>query len=105
MLPRDVQTLRDLAWIGDAILALYARQWILDHTKPEAERGKLFTYFTNNQFLSGLGDPTRVEAEIGQVYQQQGLEAAFGHIEAQILPLFLKQMKNRDPYYSPSLRN
>lgn len=97
-LPQDLQVIRDLAWIGDAVLSLYARQWILDHTQPTAERGKLFTYFTNNQFLSGLGDPTRVEAQIGLVYGEAGLEAAFGHIEQEILPLFLKQMRNRAPH-------
>jgi hypothetical protein len=97
-LPQDLQMIRDLAWIGDAVLSLYARQWILDQTQPGAERGKLFTYFTNNQFLSGLGDPTRVEAQIGLVYGEAGLEAAFEHIEQEILPLFLKQMRNRAPH-------
>ncbi|MGF1574627.1 MAG: hypothetical protein ACFCU9_01585 [Cyanophyceae cyanobacterium] len=98
LLPTDLQDIRDLAWIGDAVLSLYARQWILKNTKPGAERGKLFTYFTNNQFLSGLGDPTRVEALIGQAYEKGGLEAGFEHIEIHILPLFLKQMRNRDPH-------
>lgn len=80
----------DDAWIGDAILALFARRWILDNA-PNGDRLKMFTHMTCNQFLSGMGEPTRVEATIGRIYNQDGLEAAFAHIEANLLPLFQKQ--------------
>jgi dsRNA-specific ribonuclease len=50
---------------------------------------------TCNSFLRAFGPPTRVESRIGQVYEQQGLEAAFALIEAEFLPLYLKQKRNR----------
>ncbi|MCC5839423.1 MAG: hypothetical protein JJT96_04790 [Opitutales bacterium] len=88
MKPTDRE--KDDAWIGDAILALFARRYILAHA-PTADRVKMFTHMTCNQFLSGIGEPTRVEAAIGRVYIEEGLEAAFAHIEANLLPLFQKQ--------------
>ena len=48
---------------------------------PNGDRLKMFTHMTCNQFLSGVGEPTRVEAAIGRIYNQDGLEAAFAHIE------------------------
>ena len=50
---------------------------------------------TSNQFLAALGEPTRVEAAIGQIYQREGLYAAFTWIETNLLPLFQKQEENR----------
>lgn len=88
--------LQEQAWIGDAVLALYAREWLLKHTSaPGSARRELYTHLTCNQFLSGLGEPTRVEAEIGMIYTQQGLAAAFDHIQETLLPLFLKQLRKR----------
>ncbi len=86
--------LRNQAWIGDAVLALYARQWLLQQTTltDSPVRTELFRHLTSNQFLSGLGRPTLIEARIGVVYEEQGLEAAFRYIEDQLLPLFLKQL-------------
>ncbi len=86
------EELRNQAWIGDAVLALYARQWLLQQATDSQARTELFHHLTSNQFLSGLGRPTLVEARIGVVYSEQGLEAAFRYIEAQLLPLFLKQL-------------
>jgi dsRNA-specific ribonuclease len=87
---------RDDAWIGDAVLSLYARSWILQHghqfPHPKTE---LFRWMTSNQFLSALGQPTSVEAEIGTLYQQSGYPAAKDWMDENLLPLFLKQMKNR----------
>lgn len=84
---------RNQAWIGDAVLSLFARQWILrEHGEMDGER---LTAFTSNQFLSAFGNPTHVEAEIGRVYEDGGLEAAFSAIESQFLPLFLAQEKRR----------
>jgi dsRNA-specific ribonuclease len=81
------------AWIGDAVLSLYARTKILNqYGKPDGQRLNLMT---SNQFLSALGEASEVEAQLGSVYQQQGLEAAFAWIEATIIPLYEKQEANR----------
>lgn len=92
---------REDAWIGDAVLALYARSWILEngHQFPQ-DKTELFRSMTSNQFLSALGQPTSVEAKIGTLYQQSGYEAAREWMEAHLLPLFLKQMRNRQPHRS-----
>ena len=87
---------RTLAWIGDAVLALFAREWILRQPQiREAERHEAYTLLTSNQFLSGLGEPTGVEASIGTRYREAGCEAAFAWIEAELVPLFKKQWNNR----------
>ncbi len=87
---------RALAWIGDAVLGLFARQWILGRTDiPPGKRAEVFGRLTSNQFLSAVGEPTGVEAEIGRIYESEGLEAAFAHIEATLLPVFRKQENNR----------
>ena len=82
---------RTKAWIGDAVLALYAREWILKQKDiPTKERAEVFIQMTSNQFLASMGEPTAMEAEIGVVYEAEGLQAAFDHIEAKFLPLFKK---------------
>ena len=81
------------AWIGDAVLALFARDWILQNKKNmDAD---MFSRLTSNNFLNHLGPPTKVEAKIGQIYKKEGLQKAFNHIEKVLLPLFLKQEKKR----------
>jgi hypothetical protein len=81
------------AWIGDAVLSLYVRGLILsEQGRVDGERS---VRMTSNQFLSSLGDPTRVEAEIGRTYEREGLQAAFTWIEENVLPLFRKQEENR----------
>jgi hypothetical protein len=93
--PMLTRELKDQAWIGDAVLALYAREWLLlqpDH--PRFTRQELFVRFTSNQFLVSIGEPTQVEARIGRIYQEKGLEAAFAHIEADLKPLFEKNIRN-----------
>lgn len=87
---------RDKAWVGDAVLALYARQWILNQKDVQAkDRAEIFIQMTSNQFLASLGEPTAVEAEIGMIYEDEGLHSAFEHIESKLLPLFLKQQTKR----------
>ncbi|WP_309399277.1 hypothetical protein [Cerasicoccus maritimus] len=92
----DIADLRARAWVGDAVLALYARQWILAQVdiKP-ADRTEEFIRMTANDFLGCMGEPTKVEAGIGDVYQADGLDAAFAHIESTLLPLYLTQRKKR----------
>jgi len=87
---------RTKAWIGDAVLALFARQWILRQENISAQdRAAVFVQMTSNRFLSALGEPTAMEAEIGLVYEEEGLQAAFDYIEAKFVPIFRKQRNNR----------
>ncbi|NBB78295.1 MAG: hypothetical protein GVY36_02450 [Verrucomicrobia bacterium] len=92
----EASTKRDKAWIGDAVLALYARQWILRQKDIRAkDRAEVFKQMTSNQFLTAFGEPTSIEAEIGVLYEKAGLESAFQHIESKLFPLFVKQRAKR----------
>lgn len=90
---------RTKAWIGDAVLALYAREWILKQKDISTKsRVEVFIQMTSNQFLTSLGEPTAMEAEIGVVYESEGLQAAFDFIEGKFLPLFIKRRtKSKQP--------
>lgn len=91
----ESRELKDLAWLGDAVLALYARQWLLEEPpNPLFTRQQLFLRFTTNAFLLAAGAPTQVEARIGRIYRENGLEAAFAHIDETLRPLFLKHLAN-----------
>ncbi len=81
------------AWVGDAVLSLYARLKILrdDGLIDGAKSVRL----TSNQFLSCFGEPSEVEAEIGQVYSSQGLDEAFRFIESRLIPVFERQEARR----------
>jgi len=84
---------RAAAWIGDAVLLLYSRSRILNETGSiDADKCQRLT---SNQFLSGFGEPTLVEARIGQIYHERGLEAAFAYIQSEILPAFDRQEERR----------
>ena len=78
------ERLRAEAWVGDAILALYVREWIL--AEEGAINGKLFVEFTSNDFLRRTGNATGVEAEIGRTFKAGGLEAAYAWIEHHLRP-------------------
>ena len=87
---------RTIAWVGDAVLALFAREWILKQKDiSNKERANVFIQITSNQFLSSLGEPTSIAAEIGVVYEADGLHAALEFIEQKILLLFLKRRAKR----------
>ncbi|MDA7538099.1 hypothetical protein N9A89_03200 [Akkermansiaceae bacterium] len=92
--PDEMDLEREEAWVGDAVLALFVREWIL------REKGKIdgeaFINFTTNDFLRIVGNPTSVEAEIGRIYQKGGLQAGFDHVETKLLPLFLQREKVRN---------
>lgn len=92
--PGDVALLRQQAWIGDAVLALYARSWIIGHAPVGVDRTDLFKRMTCNHFLSAFGEPTKVEAHIGRLYEGDGLEPAFRYIETELVPLFEKQNRS-----------
>ena len=89
--PRSI--LLQQAWLGDAVLALYVRERIL------REQGKLdgdlYTRMTSNHFLSAIGEPSAVEAEIGEQYRTGGLVGAFQFIEDRLIPVFERQESNR----------
>jgi hypothetical protein len=94
----EIEQLREEAWIGDAVLALFVRDWLLTATGREtslAERAALFELFASNRFLSNFGEPTRVEAEIGRVYQSDGLSGAFAFIEEKFLNRFVSTARKR----------
>ena len=84
---------RENAWVGDAVLALFARQFVL--RERGSMDGEWFTLLTSNDFLSAFGNPTRVEASIGELYQREGLQAAFAWMEAELLPHFRKRIAKR----------
>ena len=84
---------REAAWIGDAVLALFAREFVL--RERNAMDGEWFTRLTSNEFLSAFGNPTRVEASIGKLYQSDGLAAAFAWMDAELIPLFRKQIAKK----------
>ncbi len=84
-LPPDLDPLtRAQAWVGDAILALYVREWILSFRG--GIDGKLFVEFTSNDFLRLTGNATGVEAQIGRIFKSDGLEAAYAWIETHLRP-------------------
>jgi 23S rRNA maturation mini-RNase III len=89
----DLRQERETAWVGDAVLALFARQFVL--RERDSMDGDWFTRLTSNEFLSAFGNPTRVEASIGKIYLEGGLDAAFDWMNANLIPLFRKQVANK----------
>jgi len=83
---------REEAWVGDAVLALYMRKLIL---KEQGKMdGEMFIRCTSNDFLRNVGNATSVEALIGRIYDESGLQLAFDWIEDQLVPVFRQQEKN-----------
>lgn len=91
--PTDPTAERELAWVGDAVLGLFAREHVLKRIRKIDTQA--FLDLTSNAFLTGIGRPTRVEAEIGLVYRRDGLAAAFAYIEARVVPLWRVQEARR----------
>ena len=89
----ELRKQREAAWVGDAVLALFARQFVL--RERQTMDGEWFTRLTSNDFLSAFGNPTRVEAAIGKRYLEDGLDAAFAWMNAELIPLFRKQISKR----------
>jgi dsRNA-specific ribonuclease len=81
------------AWVGDAVLCLYARRRIL--RERGAVDGEKFERMTSNRFLAAFGEPSEVEAELGRLYEREGLEPAFRWIEQKLMPLFDRQEEKR----------
>jgi dsRNA-specific ribonuclease len=89
----DRKKILEDAWIGDAILSLFARVRILRGDGLQDQ--EKFIRMTSNQFLAVVGEPSAVEAQIGRAYEREGLEAAFQWIERELMPVFEKQEENR----------
>ncbi len=89
----------DQAWVGDAVLHLFVREWAL--AMPTRPDNKAVERFVSNGFLSTVGQPDHIEAEIGRIYRAQGLQAAFEHIRTKLLPVFERQELNRSRQGSP----
>lgn len=88
--------MRELAWIGDAVLSLYVRQWLLQSTHLDMQqRADYFIRMTSNNFLTALGKPTEIEARIGKRFEEEGLPAAYAYIHEHIASLFMTQLKNK----------
>lgn len=87
---------REEAWIGDAVLALFVREWLLGQREIGREdRTEAYTFFTSNAFLNTFGEPTGVEAQLGRLYAREGREAAFAFIEEHWVPVFRKRWRRR----------
>jgi len=84
---------REQAWVGDAVLSLFARRWLLD--RDGRMDGERLMRMTSNQFLSAMGNPTSVEAKIGRIFERDGLDAACEWMAAELVPLFEKQERKR----------
>lgn len=94
--PYNPQHVQERSWIGDAILALIAREWILAKGDLTfGERSELYRNLTSNHFLSTFGHPAKVEAELGNAYLEGGLDAARALFAEKFLPVFQKQELNR----------
>ena len=94
-MPSDetLESLQQEAWIGDAVLTLFARTRVLEtEHRVDAE---LASRMTSNRFLSAFGEPTAAEAKLGRIYQEHGLAHAFAWIEAEWMPLFHRQQEKR----------
>jgi len=89
----DKKLEQEQAWIGDALLGLFARDWILKREKKiDAE---MFKHMTSNNFLNNIGNPTKIEAKIGRIYKNQGYTKVLDYLEKELIPVFLKQEKKR----------
>jgi 23S rRNA maturation mini-RNase III len=89
----EIREERETAWVGDAVLALYARQFVL--RERGSMDGEWFVRLTSNEFLGTFGNPTRVEASIGRLYLEGGLELAFSWMDENLVPRFRKQLPKR----------
>ena len=91
------EQMRNDAWIGDAVLALFARSWLLRTAQGESpkDRNRLFELWVSNHFLASFGEPTSVEAAIGRAYASGGLPAAFTFIEENLLNRFVQTARKR----------
>lgn len=91
--PGEMKQVQEQAWVGDSVLELIMRQWVLEQKGCLDMAVK--TQLTSNAFLSTLGHPTKVEAHIGRIYLSSGLDAARSWIMENVLPAYLKQAEKQ----------
>lgn len=83
------------AWVGDAVLSLYARRRILEEGRGIDNEKAI--RMTSNKFLQITGEASEVEARIGRLYETEGLGPAFEWIETTLVPVFEKQERRMAP--------
>ncbi|MEM0968439.1 MAG: ribonuclease III domain-containing protein [Verrucomicrobiota bacterium] len=86
MKPSETEDDREWAWIGDAALAMAAREWILE--TQGGLNGDIHRRITSNDFLRSFGHPTKVEADLGRRYRQGGMEAVTRHFREVMVPKY-----------------
>lgn len=86
MQPTETPEDRELAWLGDAALAIVAREWILE--VRGCLDGEILRRITSNQFLRSFGHPTKVEAELGILYREGGVDAVRKRFLAVMVPKY-----------------
>ncbi len=77
------------------MLALYVRNRIL--AEGLGINNEKAIRMSSNRFLSVFGDASEIEAQIGRIYRDEGLEAAFQWIEESLIPVFEKQERRITP--------
>lgn len=87
-----MKKIHELAWLGDAVLGLYAREIILSK-KSESFHiyTEKFQKITSNEFLLRLGKPTEVEAKIGEIFKKDGIDKAYKWLDKNLLPHIQKE--------------
>lgn len=83
--PEHDPAIRADAWLGDAVLALYVREMLLELNHGLVD-GETFVALTSNDFLRLVGNATLVEARIGVAYRDGGVPAAFAWIDEHLRP-------------------
>lgn len=89
------------AWLGDAVLALLTRSWLLK-TFGTAD-GDLQGLITSNHFLSRFGHPTAVEAALGRLWRDHGYAATEIEFREKFLPEMIRHLRRQRPQLSGRL--
>ena len=97
--PREIEKAE--AWLGDAVLALLVRDWLLK-TLGTTD-GELQSLVTSNHFLSRFGQPTAVEAALGRLWRDHGYTAAESEFREKFLPEMIRHLRRQRPQISGRL--
>ncbi len=89
--PEHDPVVRADAWIGDAVLALYVREFLLAECHGHID-GETFVQLTSNDFLRLVGNATEVEACIGRAYREGQLPLAYDWIRRELHPKMLVRL-------------
>ena len=81
------------AWIGDAVLSVYARTRVLrEQGKISANDERLLV---SNRIINSYAQPTKTEALIGRRFRESGFDAAMLWIRENLEPVWAKQTEKR----------